>query len=107
MNRALTPDEHAALPEILRLLGLENSKLSLSEKMALCDRFYSVLYVNRRDGDHLKDHLNSILLSLNAVSRGESEKVIFNSPDLLAVVQQIQLAARYLAPRQTDCDGAK
>jgi hypothetical protein len=103
-RNTLTEGQPEALPEILRLLGLEQAKLTQSERIGLCERFHSIPYQNRTDDAIVSSRLQLLTLVSEALSRGEVKATIRSSA---ALAEQARIAAFWAATLipETDSGG--
>ena len=95
----LTHRQHC-MPQILSLMGLENSKLSRKLLDSLSNIFYSMPYAHRHDEDRLAIHLELCYRLISAICRSETMKTVAGSPVLVAKLRKILDAVASLLPKE-------
>ena len=79
-STSLTPAQMAALPGVLRKLGLQRATLSLQEQRNLYERCCSLPFDQRNDLVVIEERMHLGFEILHAISRSESNAAIRKTP---------------------------
>ena len=96
--KSLTPDQRAAVPGLLELLGLEREELTPAGIESLLNVYHSMRYDRRLDGLEVGVHLELLARSVRAVSRSETVATIAASDTLTDQVRELARLVGGLMP---------